>query len=585
MSVEFTKEQLDYVGSSIEEHIFLEACPGSGKTEVVAAKVAKEINSWKKNPGGLAALSFSNSATEELTIRVSKYLPHGRSMFPHFLGTFDSFIYKNIVSPLSIELTRYVGESKDASIRIIEPSALLGYKTQYHYAQRGQICAHHYSLNLINENIIFETGDSKLDRALNAIQLEDWQVRDLKATKIKMLGNGFATYRDIECLALEVLSGEKYENFVDLFVRRYPLIIIDECQDLSEEQLIILQVLSGKGTQLHFIGDLHQAIYSFRGVDPAKVSQFIRNNCFTSLKLTRNFRSCQNIINICTKLTKREEIIGNVSWLDPRCLVVQYNNCPTELVEIFEEKCNGYNNNVVVARGHSTLSKFQASTTNLKNIQKLALAIKLYDPKDMEAMNLSLWHFSEFIRYHLKESYKPNSFNCPQSVDSSLMWRRFLYESLSHLINNSLQKIDIDWSNWVKKAKMLIQTLPKQSFCHEDIARVLTPLEKVNLRAPSGEAKSKVSKSLGATAKPSLLYRKSTIHGAKGETHDITIVISSDRAGNDSHWKSWLKNPNSEAARFSYVASSRPKEYLIWAVKTLKPEEKEQLKGLGFTIV
>ncbi|WP_425591832.1 UvrD-helicase domain-containing protein, partial [Hafnia paralvei] len=41
-------------------------CPGSGKTEVVAAKLAKEIYIWNKRPGGIAVLSFANSATEEL---------------------------------------------------------------------------------------------------------------------------------------------------------------------------------------------------------------------------------------------------------------------------------------------------------------------------------------------------------------------------------------------------------------------------------------------------------------------------------------------------------------------------------------
>jgi len=106
------------------------------------------------------------------------------------------------------------------------------------------------------------------------------------------------------------------------------LIIIDECQDLSEEQLTILQVLANKGTKIHFIGDLHQAIYGFRDVDPVKVQQFVKENHFTNLPLTRNFRSCQNIVELCAKLTGRNDIVGNVSWLDPRCLVVQYDNCP-----------------------------------------------------------------------------------------------------------------------------------------------------------------------------------------------------------------------------------------------------------------
>ncbi|WP_279452759.1 UvrD-helicase domain-containing protein [Aeromonas dhakensis] len=61
---------------------FLEACPGSGKTEVVSAKVAKEISSWDKYPGGIAILSFTNSATDELTHRISTHLLQAKVMFP-----------------------------------------------------------------------------------------------------------------------------------------------------------------------------------------------------------------------------------------------------------------------------------------------------------------------------------------------------------------------------------------------------------------------------------------------------------------------------------------------------------------------
>jgi DNA helicase-2/ATP-dependent DNA helicase PcrA len=585
MTVEFTQEQLDYVDSSIIVHTFLEACPGSGKTEVVAAKVSKEIINWKGSPSGLAALSFANSATDELKIRVSKYLPPGRGMFPHFLGTFDSFIYKNIVSPLAIELTGYIGEDGDSSIRIIEPSSHIGYKTKYRYAKRGQVSAHHYSFDLINESIIFETGESVLNGTLNSIVLKDWEFDDLIDTKNKMLKGGWATYRDIECLVLKALTEEKYDHFFNLLVKRYPLFIIDECQDLSVEQLTILKALADKGVVLHFVGDLHQAIYSFRDVDPAKVKQFVIDNNFTRLPLTRNFRSNQNIVNLCAKLTGRKNITGNVSWLESRCLVLQYDTCPTELVSTFEEKCKGFDNNVVLSRGHSILRKFQSSITQLNNIQKLALAVKLYNPENMEDLNHSLQNFSEFIRYHLKDSYKPNSFNCPQSIESNLAWRKFLCCSLKYLISHDLKNLDVKWSAWTKSAKALIRELPNQDFCSEVIVEVLAPLNGVNLTSPSGLAHQEVATSFGVGEKPTLSYKKSTIHGAKGETHDITILISSARAGNDSHWSNWIKDPNSEDARFAYVASSRPKEYLIWAVKKLKPIERFKLERIGFSII
>ncbi|HGK4638915.1 TPA: UvrD-helicase domain-containing protein [Yersinia enterocolitica] len=585
MDNQFTDEQINYINSSIDKHIFLEACPGSGKTEVVAAKLAKEIYIWNKRPGGIAVLSFANSATEELIKRVSKYCNAGQSIYPHFIGTFDSFIYKNIVSPLATELTNYTGTGNDATIRIVEPSAQMGYRTKYSYAKRGNIHAHHYSHNLRSGGIIFETGDAVFDRALNTLKLENWQIQDFSETKRRMLDGGFATYRDIEYLALRALNEERFKHFVSLLAKRYPLIIIDECQDLSEEQLTILQILLNQGTKLQFVGDLHQAIYGFREVEPARVKKFIIDNNFNILELTRNFRSCQNIVNLCAKLTGRNNINGNVTWLDPRCLVVQYQNSPTELTDTFDSICKNYNKNVIVSRGHSNLLKFQTSENELNNIQKLALAISIYNSDDMSMLTNSLQLFSEFIRHHLKESCKTKDFNCPYSVNSSISWRKFLCASLSYMNSIGLQNMNISWSNWVKQAKSSIRILSSKEFCPTNISAALAPLASVNLTSPSGLANKEVNSTLGTISESTSLYGRSTIHGAKGETHDVTIVVSSTRSGKDSHWLDWLSDPKSEAARFAYVASSRPQHYLIWAVKTLKNEEKKKLKAIGFTVL
>lgn len=46
----------------------------------------------------------------------------------------------------------------------------------------------------------------------------------------------------------------------------------------------------------------------------------------------------------------------------------------------------------------------------------------------------------------------------------------------------------------------------------------------------------------------------------------------------------YLRDRTSEAARFAYVASSRPKHVLIWAVKKLKAEDRLVLEGLGFEL-
>lgn len=110
----------------------------------------------------------------------------------------------------------------------------------------------------------------------------------------------------------------------------------------------------------------------------------------------------------------------------------------------------------------------------------------------------------------------------------------------------------------------------------------------IKLRARAGQGKTLISERLAgvrdAAAQRDCL-RFETIHGVKGETHDVTVVVSSQRPGvHQSHWKDWLRDRTSEAARFAYVASSRPKHVLIWAVKKLKAEDRLVLEGLGFEL-
>jgi DNA helicase-2/ATP-dependent DNA helicase PcrA len=77
-----------------------------------------------------------------------------------------------------------------------------------------------------------------------------------------------------------------------------------------------------------------------------------------------------------------------------------------------------------------------------------------------------------------------------------------------------------------------------------------------------------------------------TIHSVKGKTFDAVLLISSpDRRGaKGGHWTEWLADPHNEHARFAYVASSRPKYFLTWAIPASERNEQntERIQKLGF---
>lgn len=71
---EKTDEQLDYILSPIDKCIYLEACAGSGKTEVLGIKAAYEISRWASQQSGLAVLSFTNEATSTIANRIAHFI-------------------------------------------------------------------------------------------------------------------------------------------------------------------------------------------------------------------------------------------------------------------------------------------------------------------------------------------------------------------------------------------------------------------------------------------------------------------------------------------------------------------------------
>ena len=111
-------------------------------------------------------------------------------------------------------------------------------------------------------------------------------------------------------------------------------------------------------------------------------------------------------------------------------------------------------------------------------------------------------------------------------------------------------------------------------------------LDECKFQAPKGEAANNVLNSLIISETTPIEVLITTIHSVKGQTFDAVLVVSSpSKVGtSDGHWSDWLENPNSEAARLAYVASSRPRYLLAWAIPEPNEEEIKKLESIGFKL-
>nr|WP_313042619.1 UvrD-helicase domain-containing protein [Pseudomonas sp.] len=583
--IKLTDEQRAYIGAPIDQHVYLNACPGSGKTEVVAAMVAKVVEEWTSFPKGIAVLTFSNSATDELKNRLVRYLgePLG---FPHLVSTFDSFVHSRMVASIASEVTEFPGKDGDSRIRILENKPDIFHTRKKLCGRSVSACKYNYDLE--TKSFTFSTGERTRDKQLNDAPISKVAREDLINTKKRFWAAGFATYKDVDMIALAALQRPALTGYFQRLAKRFPLIIVDECQDLSAEQLAMVRKLHGLGVKFHFIGDLNQSIYGFRKSNPENVKALLAGLGFAELPLTANWRSGQSIVDLCSDLLRIKRISGNPEIASVKPLLLQYAKCPSELIPKIIELTNGYEEVVVVARGHSTLQRFRRGDS-FKGVEMLALACVAARNGSNKDLNVAVALFAEWLADRLSLQATRSGRHCPVAIESKLAWRKFIHQCLKHLVAAGAADTNLTWKEWAAVTKKTIRNLPDQAFVLDELSSDLEPLRALELRSPAKQGGIALSVRLNqAVAQQPVadVLRYETIHQVKGETHDATVVVSSLQKNiHLSHWKEWLADPTSEGARFAYVASSRPRHMLIWAVKKLKADEIKTLTGLGFELV
>jgi hypothetical protein len=313
------------------------------------------------------------------------------------------------------------------------------------------------------------------------------------------------------------------------------------------------------------------------------------------MPLSDNFRSCQGIVDTCKAIVDDKNDIKGLgeTKLTPSCLFVTYkekniHSLPQWFENLVKERGLDISEAAIVARGWSTVSKLRPSGNNeIKNDQmRLAAAINLWKTGGIQAMGDVLKYVGQFMahRYFSKYSVNAREYYCPECVTSAIRWRLFLAQILdSSIKNNDIADLNQTWSTWAKNVGKHFPAIVEESrsmlsgYLTKDFGEFPT----ITLVALSGKAKEPVSKSLNSPQKKTNI-RITTIHSVKGETLEAVMLVSSiNKSGDGGHWTHWLEDKGAEAARFAYVASSRPKFLLVWAIPEGRGTDYSTLEKLG----
>ncbi len=250
------------------ESIDVAACPGSGKTTVLVAKLAILARKWRYRTRGMCVLSHTNAARHEIERKLGS-TAIGRCLlsYPHFVGTIHGFVNEFLALPYLRSLG-YSGTQFNTEIsgnKLWHLAWASGKLPGYFLAnfnrprdREAAIRSTHYAGE--DRDLRFTVGS--ICKMLHADKMSD-TYELVHGWKQAVLGEGYAAHDDT--FAYGHLALVQYSLLASILCERFPLVFMDEAQDNSEEQSAIIRRVFREGTSrvvLQRFGDSNQAVFN-----------------------------------------------------------------------------------------------------------------------------------------------------------------------------------------------------------------------------------------------------------------------------------------------------------------------------------
>jgi DNA helicase II / ATP-dependent DNA helicase PcrA len=244
--------------------LMIVAGPGTGKTRTLTHRIARQVARPGMARPSCLAITFTRRAAEEMRTRLAAMLPAAE----HEENAPDVTVTTCHGLGLMILREHHELAGLAADFRVADDAAVLEVATEL-------------------------TGSARDGRRLLADAATEPVTRELL---VKALASRDLVDLDglIELPAV-LLAAEP--SVARSLRTRWPLISVDEYQDIDAAQYRLLRLLAGDGRGLTVIGDPDQAIYGFRGSDVGLFLRFGRDYPGAVTKhLNRNYRSGQAIV-------------------------------------------------------------------------------------------------------------------------------------------------------------------------------------------------------------------------------------------------------------------------------------------------
>ena len=443
---------------TLEGPVMVIAGPGTGKTQILSARIGKILIETDANPENILCLTYTDAGTVAMRKRLIRFI--GPDAYKVHIHTFHSFCNDIIQDNLSLfEKSSLEPISELESIEVFK-ELIDGFPKNHPLKRyRGDVYFEINNLKSLFSNMKREGWDTAMiNSAIDSYLLDlpnrdefvyqraykQFKKGDLKQNQIDLATEKMEKLRaavnefdrfialmkkrnryDFDDMILWVLRAFK-ENRLLLanYQEQFQYILVDEYQDTSGTQNSLVELLISYWEQpnVFVVGDDDQSIYRFQGANIENMEKFADaySKDLKTVVLTDNYRSTQPILNVAKTLIDRnqERLVKKISGLSKELIsanqdllhlterprVVSYPSEHQEMIGITLEVAQLIKNGVTPGKIGVIYkeNKFGETLTQYLSLYK----IPVYSKRDLNILDLPLTQkIISILRYLAAETY------------------------------------------------------------------------------------------------------------------------------------------------------------------------------------
>ena len=328
--------------TSMSRFIRVNAGAGSGKTRVLACRIAYLIDNYGVSENSILAITFTNKVAREMKERVKLMLGVESSCV--LISTYHSFcarVLREDIASLNEGYDRYFTIIDDEEQVSVCKDLLKKEKVDKEDLNYKEL------VNYISYYKCLGTKPSDVE-TFNDDQKQKQHFYELYEEYLKE-----HSYLDFDDLLLKTVSlFEKSERIRNKWASRFQYILVDEFQDTNDIQYRLLKYMVNEDTSLFVVGDPDQTIYTWRGANIKLIMNFnLDFKGVEDIKLEKNYRSTQKILDAANALIKenhnrleKDLYSDNLEGMKPKFFDAENSEKEAEFVvnKIYDLRGQGY---------------------------------------------------------------------------------------------------------------------------------------------------------------------------------------------------------------------------------------------------